>query len=414
MSFRNKSDENRAFDIIAERLENPTKFGLFIGLETHECQNIEADCQGNRYQKTYQRILKKKNNSVEAVDWPFWREVLVELEETTIVSLIESLYPYLSATYAVGVHKYLHVILCLAFIGHGAQRTEDFLILTLKKKESIKFYLDHGFETTCVVENPKRLKNRLFEIHGYLLKHKLFCFSKNSQTECNILMTIYEFFQIKNDGGFVIQGYDIRNHLKHSFKDYFYEQPYKDTLILIFIKTYKMIFLFDIDPPNDINEALKNNRDNIRCLRTLHGCLNDASITFCSVLLYSETEIAEFSTAACEDCKKLGLVTSRRVFEEQASIKPWWQSILATSQRLQALNRSNLKPWWKRNLATSQRLLALNRSSTKDVGNEFLKKIMEYMFVCSSFDGEASANNPRLTLKENDAKVKMIIPRSTK
>lgn len=114
----------------------------------------------------------------------------------------------------------------------------------------------------------------------------------------------------------------MKKHLKHTTTDYFYKQPYKDTLILMFLKKYNIIFIIDINPPNDLKEASKKNRANIRCLQTLHGCLSDASIIFCPVLLYSETKVSDISTAACKNRKKLGLVTSRKIFEDQALLKP--------------------------------------------------------------------------------------------
>jgi len=312
--------------------------------------------------------------SESSIDWPFWRESLLRMEEGAIIDIIEIKYPVLSVESEGEVHICVDEEEELAIVAHNANREENFLLLPFNLKEKIQLYFGTGVRKWSRIRKREDLQELLFKSHEPLLGFKKYSFSNNQQDECKVLKTAHEWLNKNNDDGFAIKGYDMKQHLKHFTVDYKDKNPYNDSYVLIYSDKYNVILHVDTHP-KDINTAIRNNRSYIRYLRTLHQCLVERAIIFLPVILCDESSIDEVSSVRCDSCEELGLVVPKKTFEELSSLENWWITTEENNKEIsEVVNQTNQKG---------------------DVTNDLLKSIIGYMIGVTLFDLPNFNKNPR-------------------
>jgi len=174
------------FDTISMEIKDWKRFGRSIGLKNHILNIIEKNNPGNNYEMAYRCIENKIETSKEEIDWPFWKQKLLKINEGAIVDKIENIFPHFSAGTAKEVHMCFKEADQLGIIAHNANRKENFLLFHFDLMEVIDIYYGTAELPFSIKMQRENIKDLLFKEHKVLLQSNKYMFTNSGILECDI------------------------------------------------------------------------------------------------------------------------------------------------------------------------------------------------------------------------------------
>jgi len=311
------------FDMIYQQVCNWRRLGHFIGLEDHELNNIELD-NTKKEHRVESCISRKKEIVGNPIGWFYWRNILLKIKEIDLVDDIEEKYPDLLKDKRIDISNVAHQALEeFGILAHDASRTEHFQKLPIKLKDKIKVCVGGGREKIFQIKNMHTIQDNYFEKYKCVDHIKMYNFTNiGIRNECAVLRTLYEWLQKNEDDGFCIKGYDAKRHLEFITDDYEHKNP-KESYILVYSKKHCCIFFIDTEPI-EIKTSLRENRSNIRPIRSANQCLDDASFIFIPLTLHDPNK-HKIDDSICKACIDLQLVVSTDTFKDLNLFEQWWE-----------------------------------------------------------------------------------------
>jgi len=290
--------------ISSNQLFNWRRFGRLIGMSENDLDIIK-DTYTNIFARVHQCIVNSSFDDQTPTDWNYWRNKLLMFEDGGVIAdIIES--NYNSELNLKNVKNQVHICVHkekkLAILAHNANIEETFSILPFELKK----------QSAGKIE-----QNEKYDILNNEYKKK-----------CNILKIFDRWLKKNNDKGFAIKGYDPKTHLQSLTVDYVYDnldERYKNSYILVYSSKHNTIIHIDTDPTVQINIAIRNNRTNIRYLRTLHQDLIGRFLVFVPITLLQIN--GNESQNLCEHCIDLKLILEKRNLETIDLLEEWWKDI---------------------------------------------------------------------------------------
>lgn len=126
---------------------------------------------------------------------------------------------------------------------------------------------------------------------------------------------------------------------------------------MVYSSNHNVILHIDTDPTTNINIAIRNNRINIRYLRTLHHCLIGKYLVFIPIIIFDKTKKIE--NQICNHCEELQLIVSKYTFTDIDRLQEWWKN---TETYVEELIHIERKP-----------------NHADDIADEFLNEIDSFL-----------------------------------
>jgi len=376
-----------ALDMVCRTISDWRRFANTLGLGGNLIRDLEENVKYNDlHEKINKCIVEKTETSVDAdPDWFYWRNILLRIDEGLLVDDIEVKYPCLLQDDRIDLSSTAHKAFDdFGIIAHDANRKELFKKLATKPKDRIEICIGAGAQKMYAIKKTEDMSNiqeSYFQKYNILEKIKKYDFSGKSN-ECKVLQTMYAWLQKNNDAGFAIKGYDVKQHVERITDNHCNETPYNDSYILTYSEKYNVIFYVET-APTDVKKSMRDNRLNIRHLRTSNECLDGNSFTFLPITLLTDPNAIK--EIKCKTCIDLQLVVTAEIFSYPKLFDKWWEQI-----------------------STEVKDIADEQKAKQDMSNDLLKSIIGFMAI-APFDLPNFTNAPDKQIKEAQ-KLVMLTP----